>query len=432
MRPRHRGWHHHHHHARWHRSPVRFVRSRLRRRLFVWFGVSILLSGMAAGAIAWSTSSRSDWHRQVESVEGFVGRRFAEVWDDPARRDTLAREFPRELSMNVTLVDARGDVLASFDDRCDRPDARAPVFRDGRRVGEARLCYRDTSHRGPFSFFAALAGFGLVLWMAAGFVSRRLTRPLDQLVTVARDIGDGKLSARMKLGRHTTGELHELAVAINEMAARIQKQLEDQKSSSPPCRTRSAHRSAMHACSSRWRETAAPTRRSCDELEREVLEVDTLVDQLLASSRLEFDAIDARPLDLAGVARTALERAGLDPSLLVVEGDPALLRIEADPTLLSRALGNLIDNAKRHAGDVAQVRVRREGPMAIVEVEDEGPGLAPEDLERVFDRFYRGERRAGAKRARSASASRWCAGSRGPTEATRSRRTARAVARRWG
>ena len=56
-----------------------------------------------------------------------------------------------------------------------------------------------------------------------GFLARRLTRPLDEIVHVARDIGDGKLDSRMELGRHHTGELGELAETFNDMATRIQK-----------------------------------------------------------------------------------------------------------------------------------------------------------------------------------------------------------------
>jgi signal transduction histidine kinase len=361
----------------------------------VWFGVSILLSGVTAGAIAWTTSSGATrWRHQMESVQRFVGRRFADVWDDPAARAALAREFPRELGVNVTLADAHGTEVGSFDERCERPDGRAAVMRDGRRLGEVRFCFAETPHQGPLPILAGLAAFGLVLWMAAGFVARRLTRPLEQIVRVARDIGEGKLSTRMRLGRHATGELHELALAINEMAARIEKQLEDQKellaAVSHEIRTPLGHARVLLEMA----RDGGTDPKIADELEREVLEVDTLVDQLLASSRLEFDTIDPRPLDLGDVARRALERAGLSPSLLELAG---AVEVEADATLLARALGNLVDNAKEHGGGVARVRVRLDGDQARMEVEDDGPGFSPDDLERVFDRFYRGERRAGAK-----------------------------------
>jgi hypothetical protein len=132
------------------------VRSRLRRRLFVWFGVSILLSGLVAGVVAWSTSSgASRWQRQMEGVERFLGQRFAEVWDDPPRRDALARELGQELGVDVTLVSARGGELASFGARCASPDGRAEVARDGRRLGEVRVCFDGGPPHGHLRILAA-------------------------------------------------------------------------------------------------------------------------------------------------------------------------------------------------------------------------------------------------------------------------------------
>ena len=59
-----------------------------------------------------------------------------------------------------------------------------------------------------------------------------------------------------------------------------------------------------------------------------------------------------------------------------------------EPTLLQELLGNLIDNALQHTPDGGLVTLRLRGP-ALVEVEDTGPGIPPEERERVFERFYR-------------------------------------------
>ncbi len=72
----------------------------------------------------------------------------------------------------------------------------------------------------------------------------------------------------------------------------------------------------------------------------------------------------------------------------------APLMIEGDRELLTLMLVNLVENALRHAGACAQVRVcaAREGAGAVVSVADNGPGVPQAERERIFDRFYRLER----------------------------------------
>jgi two-component system OmpR family sensor kinase len=122
-----------------------------------------------------------------------------------------------------------------------------------------------------------------------------------------------------------------------------------------------------------------------------------LVQQLLTLARLEPDAAEQRfaPLELAAVARrTAAEFAP------IAEAKPVTLTVEADDAVQANGAGdslgilaaNLVDNAIRYAlpnGRVV-VRVRRDGAEAVLEVADDGPGIAPEERDRVFDRFYRG------------------------------------------
>jgi two-component system, OmpR family, sensor kinase len=62
----------------------------------------------------------------------------------------------------------------------------------------------------------------------------------------------------------------------------------------------------------------------------------------------------------------------------------------ADPTLIARALANLIDNARKHGGGLGGMAVRAGAGTVVFEVCDRGPGFAPGDEARVFDRFYRG------------------------------------------
>ncbi len=383
------------HHRR--RGIAGYLRGRLRRRLFVWFGVVIVLSGAVAVTVAWMTSSAPGWRQEVVRLRAFTGQRFAETWHDPPRRDALAEAISVELEANVTLTDASGQRIANFGGPCDDRHFTADVTRGGTALGEVSICPRRSHRPQGFAFLFALLGAGAVLWTAAGFLARRLTRPLDEIVHVARDIGDGKLDSRMKLGRHHTGELGELAETFNDMAARIQKQLTDQKellaAVSHEIRTPLGHLRILLDLA-RDKNVDA---QMVDEIEKEVLEVDSLVDQLLASSRLEFETLDIRRLDAGDLARRALTRLSLDEGLLeVTEVTGNDLALSGDATLLGRALANLLDNAIDHGGGVRRIEVVATEDQVSFAVEDAGPGIAPEERDRIFDSFYRGDRKAGA------------------------------------
>ena len=231
----------------------------------------------------------------------------------------------------------------------------------------------------------------LLLWKAAGGIARRIARPLYELTRVAQDIGRGNLTARASLGGGGFDEIGVLSSAFNDMAARLERQLGDQRelaaAVSHELRTPLARiRLLIDIARQQGRKLDAAT---LDEIERETIEIDTLVGELLASARLEFQVMTPKPLEAGEVARRALERAGEDAGKLNIE--PAAIPFVADPTLMARALANLIDNARKHGGGLDGVGVRaRDGAVSFA-VADRGRGFAAGEEARVFDRFTRGE-----------------------------------------
>jgi two-component system OmpR family sensor kinase len=123
------------------------------------------------------------------------------------------------------------------------------------------------------------------------------------------------------------------------------------------------------------------------QLEREVLEMDQLVGELLASARVDFSAMTPTRLDAAALAGTALERVNLPAARLHLETDDRL--VEADATLLLRAIGNLIENAERHGHGLVRLSLRSRPGHLVIEAEDAGPGFGEAALLRAFEPFQR-------------------------------------------
>ena len=134
-----------------------------------------------------------------------------------------------------------------------------------------------------------------------------------------------------------------------------------------------------------------------------IVGVDALVSELLAASRIDFGALRRTELIAYDVAKQSLERVGPKNAELDDQSEGATFL--GDATLVARAIGNLLENAKRHAGGAVRLRVVERGPRIAFEVDDDGPGFAPGEEEQVFQPFYRGKN-GGRPATRSASASR--------------------------
>lgn len=375
-----------------------YLRAHLHRRIFVWFGLSIFVTGLVV-ALVMNLVGGSSWRQELERAHTFVSNRAAEVWDVPEWRNALVQGISRDLNVDVELRDVSGALLVRGGGVCDKPDLTFPVMRDGAQLGTALACYSSSRPRRPWRFVLPLLLSGAMLWMMSGAIARRLTRPMDELVRAASALGEGKLETRVQLGRGATGEMAVLAESFNDMAARIERQMADQ-------------RELLAAVSHELRTPLARLRvlteilrdgggdpKTLDNVDREVVELDALVGELLASSRLDFGQVTPRALDARELASRAVERSGLPAELLTVEAaDTSLV---ADATLLGRALANLLDNARRHGQGAEALRIlERDGRLAFC-VDDRGPGLQPGEETRIFQPFYRKDRGGEAREAGS-------------------------------
>jgi signal transduction histidine kinase len=124
------------------------------------------------------------------------------------------------------------------------------------------------------------------------------------------------------------------------------------------------------------------------DLEADAARLARLVEDLLALERESGAERPRRPVRLDELVRAAAARR---EGVVAVVDEP--LSVSGEPAALERALGNLLENAARHAPPGGEVRIslRREGEEAELAVTDSGPGFAPGTEEAAFGRFWRGE-----------------------------------------
>ena len=367
----------------------RFVRARLHRQLFMWLGITILFTGMVvSGVVSALRPDSSSMESDVIRIQRFVGERFQRVWDQPSERHGLAQDIAKAFEVDLTLRDVAKRPVEQIGPGCDKPEFTVPILRGTSTLGTLSVCI-DKRRRVPgLTFVLAIAAACLSLWGASGALARKLVRPLSDLIRVTREIGSGNLVSRVRLGRHHMGEVGVLADAVNDMARRIERQLNDQRellaAVSHEIRSPLAR---LRVLSELLRGTADSA--TLDKVEREIIEVDDLIGKLLANSRLDFGTLTPQTLEPYLLVARAIERAGVDPSVL--RNDAPNVRIKGDATLLDRALCNLLENAQKHGAGVESVQLSRASGNVRVTVSDRGPGFPEDSLARVFDAFYRGD-----------------------------------------
>lgn len=377
----------------------------LRRRLFVWFAVAILMSAVAGAGVASLFWFLNHHDHRPHPIELFAAARVAEQWQNPSARTAILKDIGENLSIGAELRDSSGKVLEAHGHDCGPRMETVPV-RDvhGAELGELAMCPPrgppgtggpgTSEGRGPTwplaRFAIGLTIALLAMWAASGRVARLLAKPLQELAQVADDLGHGELSRRAALSsrHHGVDELDSLAKSINDMATRIERQLHDQKellaAVSHELRTPLGHAKLLIEMARDQPDDKKPL----DELEQELLELERMVGQLLASARLDFTALAQQNIDAVQLAVRVMERTGVDAARLQVESDNTMVR--GDPALLAQALANLVDNGRRHGGNVVAVRLRTEGELLFFDALDDGPGFAEGQAATAFDPFQRG------------------------------------------
>jgi two-component system OmpR family sensor kinase len=221
-------------------------------------------------------------------------------------------------------------------------------------------------------------------------------RPLDAIGRTADQITAGDLSPRVERAEPRT-EVGRLGLAFNTMLDRLEAS--DRRlrrfvaDASHELRTPLAAVRAYAELFGRGADRRPDDlARAMAGISRESERMAELVDDLLLLARLdEGQPLEREPVELGELAAEAVETArALDPSRpLDLQVEPAM--VLGDRARLRRVLDNLLGNVRAHTPPAtpAHVSVTTANGSAVIEVADEGPGLAPEEAERVFQRFYR-------------------------------------------
>lgn len=251
------------------------------------------------------------------------------------------------------------------------------------------------------SLFLLVAVAILVAVVATGaLLARRALRPIDRIVRQARRIGESNLSERLP-HPGSSDEIGRLVATLNEMLARLERSFEAQRrftaDASHELRSPlSRLRAELEVTLRRRRDSAEyeEALRSCLE---EVERLSQLSEELLALARLDAGQAPTPPGPIAimPIVDEAVNR--LTPEArrrqitMLLEPSPALF-VRVAPGAASVAIANVLDNAVKFSppGGHVTVKVITEGSDAVIAVTDTGPGLLPDEMPQVFERFHRG------------------------------------------
>lgn len=376
------------------------MRRRLFLQVYLTFVIIVTLFGLLV-SIAWwlvrDTRPDPDLYRGLGTV-------LMQVLPPPgapqAELNTALARLGKSLDSRITLRDRDGTLLGHFGKPLALPpsdgkaDGRPGGWHEGRRHGpvfsfplpDGRLAQlrpeRPSAPAPAIGFLAALALLALAVAAGAYPLARRVASRLERLQARVEALGAGDLSTRIEIeGRD---EIAALAKSFNLAAARIQALVE-------------AQRNTLAAASHELRSPLARIRMAVEllaerndpelraRIERDVGELDELIEEILLASRLDtLEKPDHRErLDLRDLAAEEAGRAGVE-----IAGDTVAVR--GEQRLLARLIRNLVENAQRHApGSPIEIETRAEGGRAILRVMDRGPGVPEEDRERIFEPFYR-------------------------------------------
>jgi two-component system OmpR family sensor kinase len=400
-------------------------RPRLLRRVYLY---GVLMMALAGGAsfLVGSYVITPAVEVPARPSTAWIAWHLLELTGEPERLAHELVDLKRRTRVEMTLFDVAGRVLAS--NASERPEpldsaALASLERNVTQFSSGAGAVAKLDQRGKVERYArvtypvpelplgsALAQLAAALAVLAVLsipLARSITAPLEKLAKLARVFGDGDLSARSEV--KGGDEIGDLARAFDEMADRVVNLRRSEKellaNVSHELRTPLARiRMALDLVQGGDSETAASY---VADIEEDLEELERLLDDVMTAARLDISrgvsgdglpplrrrVLAGRELLEASEARFARRFQDRTLTCRIADNLPS---VNADPSLLRRVLDNLLDNAVKFSDDGSAIELSAaassDGAELVIEVSDHGIGIAPADLNRIFEPFFRADR----------------------------------------
>jgi two-component system sensor histidine kinase BaeS len=373
-----------------------------------------LVAGLTAGFAAADVSALAA--RQHAELTSAIAVAAGAAWDKNDSWTTAdltpVLDLAGQAGADVQIRDRQGSVVTTspgFTTGSASPVSAAPIVVRGERAGQADVRFTGSGlasadhalRTALLRAIAGAAGLAALLAMLTGLaMARRITRPVERIIAVTRAMGLGERTARV--GPITgPGEVRELAAAFDQMADTMDRQEQLRRDlvadvahelRTPVAVLQAGHEALLDG-------VAEPTPGQLTSLRDEVLRLGRMTDlQDLAAADAAALQLNRRPCDLADLAATAAASlAGrFEAAGIILQRRLVPAQILGDPRWLHQVITNLLTNALKFtpAGGLVTVAAGPAGAYAVLTVTDTGTGIAPDELPRIFDRFWRGRRAA--------------------------------------